>query len=133
MSTYIVIADITDQVLIDFGTVVLQAKLDLSDKAVEDLVEIRGLEISEIETNPVHHQLKRWNKYWVGKELCFDAMFKNNVEVDAASEKYKLKFEEYKKRLEETEGMITREMIQGDVTYERDRVGLHSGLLYRSG
>lgn len=132
MSTYILIADITDQILIDFGTAPLQAKLDLSDKAVEDLAERKGLEVNEIETSPVHHQLKRWNKYWVGKELCFDAMFKNNVEIDASLEKYKLKFDEYKLRLQETETEITRKMISGDVVDQRDRVGLSTGTLYRT-
>jgi len=132
MSTYILIADITDQILLDFPGTILQDKLDLSDKAVEDLAERKGLETSEIELSPVHHQLKRWNKYWVGKELCWDVMFKNNVEIDASLEKYKLKYDEYRKRLEETESALTREMISGDVVDQRDRVGLMTGILYRT-
>jgi len=130
-SKYIQTTDITDQVINDFGVTVVQAKLDLSDKAVEDLAERRDLEVSEIELSPVHWQLIRWATYWVGREICLDHLGKNNVDV-ADIEKYKIKYDLYNELLAETEKLITAAMIAGVVDGRRDRATVMTGVLFRT-
>ena len=131
MSIYIEQSDLTDSIINDFSPDILLAKLELSDYAVEDLAEIKGVLSDNIETDPVHWKLKRYAIYWVYSEICFDFIGKNNVDI-IEQEKYYKKYEMYKNSLNEIKLEITPEMITGNVGSIRDRATVSTGTLFRS-
>jgi len=129
MATYINDSDITDLVLKDFGAE-LSAKVTLSDAEVEDMAERKGLiDKDEIETNPVHYQVKKYAINWVARELCLDALGKNNVDVSQI-EKYDRLYDVYRRRLRETDSAITKQILRGSVSNTRDRGGVNSDILF---
>jgi len=130
--TYIQTTDITDMILNETGlSTVLSAKVDASDDAVEDLAESKGVEVDDIETDPVHYLVKRYAIAWVGMELCFDALGKNNVEI-ADVEKYHIKYRHYKEMVKEFAERITSSMLNGSTSRQMDRANTISGVLFRN-
>lgn len=129
--SYISASDITDMIINDFPDATISAKITLSDAAFEDLAESRGVtNTDDIETDPLHWKCKQWIVSWVCKEICFDAMGKNNIEL-VDFEKYARKYEYHVKRLQEYETELTYEMLLGTVAERRDRATLMTGVLYR--
>lgn len=132
MATYIDSGDITDQMMLETGFATkLAAKITKSDDAVEDMVKTMGLTSDSIETDPVPYLLKEWAIAWVGKEMCFDAMGKNNVDFPDL-EKYSRKYEFYLSRVKDIQSSLNPAVITGSDFDTRDRATNNSGILFRN-
>lgn len=130
MSTYIQVDDVTDPIILAFEEA-LQNKLELSDDAVEDLADIKGVSSSDqIKTDPVHFQLKRYAIYWTCAEICLDYLGTNNVDV-VEQEKYHRKYDIYDNLRKEYAQSITAQMITGTAYNQRDRATVGTALLFR--
>lgn len=92
-----------------------------ADQEINDLAERLGVrDTSDIETNPLHFQIKRYAIEYVLFRLCEDKAGIANpdsVEFD----KYMTLTEYHKKRFGEYRSSIGREMITGNVNEIRDR------------
>lgn len=126
--SYIANSHITDIVINDFPASTISAKITECDTAFNSFAESKGvMSTSSIETNDDgyldHYECRRWCIFWVCREICADALGKNNVNV-GANEKYENKYLFYRDRLKEVQGTITRPMIDGTV-YEHNDRGRH--------
>lgn len=128
---YITTSDLTDNIINMFPSATISAKITLSTSAVNDLAERLGVRDSDdIETSPVHYQVKRYAEYWVYREICRDFIGTNNAELPE-QEKYILKYKLYRQLVEEKEGEISKEMLTGDVEHIKDRANSITRTLFR--
>ena len=131
MSTYITSADITDRMLLATGlSTLLTAKLTLSDTAVIDMAESKGVDSTSINLSPVHYQVKRYAIAWVGREMCFDLMGLANTDGGMDLDKYKTKYDVYNHEVAEAEGRINFEILTGTSQSAQSR-GVGSGFIFR--
>ena len=131
MAPYIDSDDITDLMMLESGwSTELEAKIVKSEDAANDMLKTKGLTSTDVATT-TPYLLKEWCIAWVGMEMCFDAMGKNNVPLPEF-EKYNVKYEAYKKRLASIYAQITPEVIVGNDNDIRDRATTMSGLLFRN-
>lgn len=118
MSKYLSYDDIKANVANGFE---LNPYMDEADKEIEDLAEILGVRnTDDIETNPVHHKVKRFGVVFAMMRLCQDKIGTNNPEM-SDMEKYVVLYNMYKKEYSDIKNEISVEMITGEVNEIRDR------------
>ena len=122
--SYIVRSDIKDTILGNFN---IQDYLEEVDAEVNDLADKLGVD-STLIVSPIHYKIKRYAICYALMRLCQDKLGSNSVEV-ADQERYVVKYDIYKKELQELRGDITYEMFTGEILERKDRV--HSVRLYR--
>lgn len=132
MATYIDVADITDSSLTETAlSTRLLAKIALSDAAVVDLAERKGVNSDSI-SSTIHTLVKQYAIAWVCRETCFDLIGKNpNVTIDY--DVYFAKYKIYRDRVSELESQITVEVLTGVVDDVRDRSGARTGIILLAG
>jgi len=131
MAAYIEAADITDLMLNEAGWATkLAAKIVKSEDAANDMLKTMGLTSSDV-ADTVPYLFKEWNIAWVGMEMCFDAMGKNNISLPEF-EKYRVKWEVYQKRLKNIQSQLTPSVIAGTDYDVRDRSTAMTGILFRN-
>lgn len=131
-SSYIDETDITDSAIQEAGLATeLTAKMNLVDDALEDMAMQKGVEDTDIETDPVHYLVKRWCVAWVCMELCFDMIGKNKDETEA--DIYNVKYQHYQRRLQDAESQINAEVLMGTADTQRERPGPRTGTIMIGG
>jgi len=130
MADYISASDLTDKVINSFPSATRTAKITLSTTALNDLAATKGVDSDSIETDPVHYLVKQWCIAWVGMEICFDHMGTNNNEF-AEQEKYRIKYREYRERVNDLTSQITPQVLYGSTDSIRDRATVKMGILFR--
>ena len=129
--SYISSSDITDSLINSFPSATVNAKITLSDSYFNDFAESKGvMDSGEIKTDPFHRMCKDWCINWVCREICADNIGVNNNDV-AANEKYMIKYEFYKERLQDVQGQITKPMITGEVYEHSDRGSYNNATIFR--
>lgn len=128
--SYIAFANITDTVVSSLGSPVLAAYITESDSAVNDLAETLGVDSDDIaDGDDLHFKVKRYAISYVCMRVCQDKMGVNNNEM-ADLDKYKIKYDLYKKEVDNLSEAISAEMLTGDVDEPRDRV-VQTGYIFR--
>jgi len=134
MATYIDADDITDLMMKETGfSSRLTAKLTKSDDAVEDLANRKGVAIASVPTDDdTPYLVKEWCIAWVGMEMCFDAMGKNNIPLPE-QEKYLVKYNKYRERVKDLDAKITPAILYGNEDAGvADRATRMCGILLRN-
>lgn len=124
--SYITVADIKSNLIskVDVSEYILEA-----DEEVEDLAEKLGVyDSTEIQTDPVHHKLKRYAVVFVLMRVAQDRLGTN--QTDVSIEKYQALYDMYKAEYKELSQQITTEMVTGNVDAMVERVS--STQIYRS-
>lgn len=126
--SYIAVSDIKSNLAQGFA---LQDYILEADEEINDLAEALGVrDITKIETDPLHHKLKRLGVVFIMMRLCQDKLGTNDPTIDFM-EKYLVQYNLYKKELASLKSEINYEMITGEVNELSDRV-VHSGWIFRS-
>lgn len=125
--SYIKAIDIKSQLV---NGVDLTPYMDECDDAIEDLAEVLGVRTTtDIETAPLHFQIKQYGINFILMRVCEDRMGVCNPE-SVAFDKYFNLAEYYKRRTAEYRKMISTEMVTGNVDQIRDRAAM-SGMIFR--
>ena len=126
--SYIAVSDIKSNLAKGFK---LQDYILEADGEIEDLAQALGIrDTSNIDTDPLHHKIKRFGVVYIMMRLCQDKMGSNSPEIDIM-EKYLVQYNVYRKELGALKGEITREMFTGAVDEISDRA-VFSGYIYRN-
>ena len=94
--------------------------LELSDNAVVDMAQIKGIIDSDSIETPLHFKFEEWARCYFYKELANNLMGVNNISAEQM-DKYAKKGSFYYKRSEALEKQITKEVITKTVTSSGDR------------
>jgi hypothetical protein len=104
--------------------------LDECDSAIIDLAEELGIRtVTDIETNPLHFQVKNYGINYILMRVCEDRMGACQTDTIQFDKYYQLS-EFYRKRVADLRSRISAEMITGNVSQIRDR-SIMSGMLFR--
>lgn len=124
--SYISSDDILDTIVtgLDLSPYLAEVKLE-----IEDLAEQKGVRDTTQISDPIHYKLKRYGICYVIMRVCQDKLGLNDVSIPEL-EKYKIKYDMYKKEIAELRDLITYEMITGTIGAIRDRV-VNTGLIFR--
>lgn len=126
--SYITVADITDRISegIDMTPFIQE-----SDEAIMDLAEELGVRSSaEIETDPLHHAVRRYAITYALMRMCQDALGVANLD-NPTSNKYLIGYNMYKEQLSVLRKRISVEMLIGTVSRIRDRANTMTSVIYR--
>ncbi|MEA3346969.1 MAG: hypothetical protein U9Q21_02630 [Candidatus Auribacterota bacterium] len=123
----IVPADITDNL---FNGLVsdLQPYCDRADTQLVALAKRLGVDETDI-ASPIGIEVKDWLIAWVGREICFDIMGTNDLELPD-DDKYRMKLQEYKDRETDARSYLTPEIIM-DVVNDRFDTSTSFGTMVR--
>lgn len=119
-SVYFVYTDITDKVISQHITANDSAYLLEADQEIIDLAERRGVDDAVI-TSTLHFKLKRYGIYYVCMRVCEDNAGLNNTE-SPIDDKYFLKLDHYKKKLDNLIPQISSSMFTDSELYYDDRI-----------
>jgi hypothetical protein len=124
--SYISSDDILDTIVsgLDLSPYLAEVKLE-----IEDLAEQKGVRNTDDIADPIHYKLKRYGICYVVMRLCQDKLGLNDVSIPEL-EKYKIKYDMYRKECSELRDLVTYEMITGKISAIRDRA-ISTGLIFR--
>ena len=126
MGTYIDRSDITDNIIKNAD---IDDYIRETDKKIISVAERLGVDSDNIETSPLHTEIKRLAVVYCLKRFCQDRIGTNNPEVMEA-DKYTLKYSIYAKEYDSLIPSISYEMFTSTNLNIRDRATV-SGTIYR--
>ena len=108
---YISSSDITDNVL---SALVTTAYVTEGNDAIEQLTYDKGLDITDIDYDPLNYNVKRYGVAWTCWRICVDYMGTNNTDLPVEIEKYAVKANQYRGEIDTLSYKIVPYMITGD-------------------
>ena len=124
--SYLTADDVTAAIAVGFD---LEPYINEADSEIDDVAQRLGVDVDDIETEPLHYKIKRYGIAFILKRLCQDKSGTNNVDV-ADNEKYYNLYDMYRKEVESLRPQLSAEMYTGCINEIRDRATV-SGTLYR--
>jgi len=126
--SYITVADVTDRIAegIDMTSYIME-----SDEAINDMAEELGVrDTDDIETDPLHHAVRRYAITYSLMRMCQDSLGVSNLD-NPVNNKYLIGFNMYKEQLNSQRKRISVEMITGSVNAIRDRANVMTATIFR--
>ena len=115
MADYIATTDIRDKVIATFTD--LAGYVTESTNFMNDFTASKGLETTDIETDPLHYRVKEMLIYFAQMRASEDRIgLQANVAIRAQSQPvdmYQQKYDRYREEFERLRDSVTEEMIKG--------------------
>jgi len=118
---YITADDITDNLTVGSD---MSSYISDANDAIEHLAKEKQVDIEKIKTDPIDYKLKKYGIYYAIMLFLLDKAGTNNNDFPADIEKYKVKYEIYKRLIKEIYDDITWQMIAGDADNRSDYAGV---------
>lgn len=125
-NTYISSDDITDNIVVGFD---ISPYINEANLEMQDLAESKGIYNTDDLLSPIAYKVRRYLICFICMRICQDKMGTNNIDLPEL-EKYKMKYDMYKKEKDNLYDYITYEMLTGDITELRERT-VNSAIIFR--
>lgn len=124
MANYITNAELTDDLLKPLVTPSYMAR---GDKDLQALAAMRGVDVGDIETSPLHPLIVEWLCAKIYTRIALDKSGVNHQAsaygVDPSADVYRNKLKDYRQELARLEPMITAEVLTGDADEAKEFSG----------